>query len=385
MGLALRLVDTSEGFYELRGLWSELLDRCQSKNVFLTWEWMYTWWEIYGKGKRLLILIAEQDGEVVGIAPLCIASQPLSRFLTSRQLRFLGAEAVCPDLVDFIIAEREEEVRSAFLENIVGRFRTEWDVGLLEDISGSSPTVEMILHKLSGQLLPCRVEPGRSCPYLPLPRSWDEMLMSLSSQFRKNIRKARKRLDAGGRVSFSRIVDESAVEPALQQLIELHQKRWREKGLPGAFAAPQFVEFHCRISRRFFERGWLYLTLLKLDGRVIAARYGFIYHGVNYAYQGGFDPEWAEHQVGLVIQSYCIEDEIRQQLVEHNFLRGSNSAKLRWTSLTRNSVTVRFGKSDLRHAIAEADLVLDRRIKPLMREVLPRWGVAGLRRMKGLL
>jgi len=116
----------------------------------------------------------------------------------------------------------------------------------------------------------------------------------------------------------------------------------------------------------------------------VAARYGFIYGRVNYAYQGGFDPEYAEHQVGLAIQSYCIEDEINQQLVEHNFLRGSNPVKLRWTSLARTSITLRFGKSDLRHMFVEADLMLDRRIKPFVMGFLPEWSVEGLRRMKQL-
>ena len=384
MNLILRLVDTAYEFWKLRTRWDHLLERCPSRNVFLTWEWLSTWWEFYGDGKRLLIVTAERDGALAGIAPLYVSVTNVARLMSVRQLRFLGTEMVCPDLLDFIVAEEVEEVRAALVDYVLRDLRTEWDVALLEDMSSSSQTVTTILDRVSGELLPGRLEEGRSCPFLVLPASWDELQMSLSRQFRKNIRNARKRLEASGGLAFRRITGESSIDEGMDQFIQLHQKRWQQKGLPGAFALSTFVAFHKQIASLFDKRGWLYLTLLELAGRPVAARYGFIYGRVNYAYQGGFDPEYAEHQVGLAIQSYCIEDEINQQLVEHNFLRGSNQVKLRWTSLARTSITVRFGKSDLRHMFVEADLMLDRRIKPFVMGFLPEWSVEGLRRMKQL-
>ena len=43
-------------FRDLREEWTDLLDRSAADCLFLTWEWLYTWWTHLGVGRRLFIV-----------------------------------------------------------------------------------------------------------------------------------------------------------------------------------------------------------------------------------------------------------------------------------------------------------------------------------------
>src|ERR1700724_4063099 len=46
--------------------------------VFLTLDWQREWWRAFGsKDERLLLLLAERDGELCAIAPLFVAKEML--------------------------------------------------------------------------------------------------------------------------------------------------------------------------------------------------------------------------------------------------------------------------------------------------------------------
>ena len=66
-------VTTPEGFASLHAPWNRCLATSSNNTVFLTWEWLYTWWEIYSSRKRLSILLFhDEGGELVGIAPFTL-------------------------------------------------------------------------------------------------------------------------------------------------------------------------------------------------------------------------------------------------------------------------------------------------------------------------
>ena len=59
------------GLRRLRPEWNGLLCRSPASSVFLTWEWIATWWEHFGREGDLLILaVRDESGRLVGLAPL---------------------------------------------------------------------------------------------------------------------------------------------------------------------------------------------------------------------------------------------------------------------------------------------------------------------------
>src|SRR6202163_2853661 len=103
---SIRVVKSLEEFKGLSEKWSALLSETASDNIFLTWEWLYTWARYYLEDNRLLILLvyAEPD-RLVGIAPFYIRKVRFFGFLNLREIRFLGTEEVCSSYLDFIVEE----------------------------------------------------------------------------------------------------------------------------------------------------------------------------------------------------------------------------------------------------------------------------------------
>src|SRR2546427_4482076 len=48
------------GFEKLREEWNELLQASASNCLFLTWEWLYTWWKHLSEDRRLFIITVDR-------------------------------------------------------------------------------------------------------------------------------------------------------------------------------------------------------------------------------------------------------------------------------------------------------------------------------------
>src|SRR4051794_4032457 len=63
--------------------WDALLAKSDSDVVFLTWQWQRVWWKHFGASDNCtlqLLVIRDDRGALLGIAPLFVASEPLPPF-----------------------------------------------------------------------------------------------------------------------------------------------------------------------------------------------------------------------------------------------------------------------------------------------------------------
>ena len=85
-------------------IWEQLIDHNDIKSVFLTKAWLSTWWDIFGRG-RLLLIVAFIDETPVALAPL---------FAYSGMIYFVGSGA--SDYLDLIGNPSNSHVLQAMLE-----------------------------------------------------------------------------------------------------------------------------------------------------------------------------------------------------------------------------------------------------------------------------
>src|SRR5579863_5819033 len=99
---------TSDGMLQaLRPEWNPLLERSRANCVFLTFEWLTTWWKHLAEGRKLEVLAARDDGRLVGIAPLVLRRAQYARMMP-RVLEFLGTGVVGSDYLDLIVDAEQE-------------------------------------------------------------------------------------------------------------------------------------------------------------------------------------------------------------------------------------------------------------------------------------
>src|SRR5262249_17223974 len=61
--------------------WNALLQRSATRTVFQTWQWHAAWWQVFGPGAELVLLVARRGGELAGLGAF---------WRQRRVLRFVG-------------------------------------------------------------------------------------------------------------------------------------------------------------------------------------------------------------------------------------------------------------------------------------------------------
>src|ERR1700689_2475253 len=96
-------------FDSLRAEWNALLERSSANGVFLTWEWIRTWWTHLAERHKLSIAAIRSEGRLVGIAPLAIRPAAIKRLFLFSCGEFLGSGTAGSDYLDLIVEKGSEE------------------------------------------------------------------------------------------------------------------------------------------------------------------------------------------------------------------------------------------------------------------------------------
>src|SRR4030095_4751547 len=123
-------VSDTIGFRSLKRDWQRLFAECPGATPFNSWEWLVSWWQADGSGKRLRLLVWRVDDALVGIAPLYLASETTGFGIRCNVLRLVGDGSFDSDHLGFLIHPRvHAAILRRFGEWLGGT--AEWDAVVL--------------------------------------------------------------------------------------------------------------------------------------------------------------------------------------------------------------------------------------------------------------
>jgi CelD/BcsL family acetyltransferase involved in cellulose biosynthesis len=326
-------IETVERFADLREEWNSLLHRSASDCVFLTHDWLHTWWKHLAEGRSLSILTARANGDLVGIMPTAVRDAQYTRMMP-RVLEFLGSGMIGSDYLDVIILPgREPEVVRAFGEQLN-------QLNLVLHLSQLKRGYSAA-RELAGQLQRHRWTAAETkinvCPFIKLTdHNWESYLATLSSSQRYNFNRRLRNLMKSPGMRLECVQSPGDAQRALDLVISLHRKRWGSRGTSEAFQTDAVVAFHREFVELAADRGWLRLLILRLEDQPVAALYGLRYGETFYFYQSGFDPAYTKQSVGLVVMGLAIKAAIEEGVAEYDFLHGDEEYKFHWASEVRD-------------------------------------------------
>lgn len=316
--------------------WQALLARSSSDRLFSTFEWLHTWWQHLGAGRRLCVRTVRRGGELVAIAPFVFRAATTTAHPAFGCIELLGAGDVGSDYGDLVVAR---DCEAECLEALAEHLASEHHVFAFRRLRDESCLLATLCRRLGQQRFTLEARPDELSPYVRFEsRSFEGYLATLSHGHRHAYRRYRRVLARKHEVAFDTVRSEAERGPALASFLALHAARWQARGDAGAFARPELLAFHEAMSALALRRGWLRLQLLRLDGRAVAAVYGFRYGDVFYYYQTGFDPAFAADSVGLVACGLSIENAMAEGAAEFDFLHGTEDYKRRWAPAARRLV-----------------------------------------------
>ncbi len=297
------------GIAEVRADWSRLAEA--SGNPFGTPDWCEAWLDHIGRDCRVR-LFGERDehGNLIAIAPLAITHGRYVR--KARLLGFGPSNELGP-----ISAPADAEAATELLRHALAETSSEWDVFLGEYLPGEGWAPKLGARRVRRTASP--VVRGEW-------ESWDDYLATRSSGFRQELRRKERRLQERG-LRYRDATDD--LEPALDALFELHRARWGDQASRW-FAGQE--AFQRAFSRAAFERGWLRLRILELDGRPAAVYHGFRFGAAEWSHQFGRDPAYDDLSVGLLVTAHAVRRAFEEGAAGFQLGPGAQPYKFRFAT-----------------------------------------------------
>ena len=335
--LRFEVVSDDATFDALRPEWESLLERSPTRTLFNTWAWLRCWWEHYGAGRRLAIVVAREGAVARGILPLMVERERWKRLVPFRTLRLLGDGSFDSDYLDFLIPVSDgPRVVEDFWRFLFSEPGLRFDLVRICEMPTTSPHYGVLRSLLDTSGARVR-EQRMGAVFTRLPSNWDAYVASLKPRMRTKVRSLKRHLEEEHTVGIRRASTPEEINAALTSLFELHELRWKGRGQRGVFADPRKRAFYREMSHRFGDRGWLRLHTLDVDGCPVAHQHCVAHEGVLYLLQEGYDPAWEDHGVGNILRSLVLEESVREGLHTYDFLGGVTQHKLSWAGEVKES------------------------------------------------
>jgi CelD/BcsL family acetyltransferase involved in cellulose biosynthesis len=398
--LTLEVVDDGAGFDALRERWNEAAEAGADPNVFLTWEWLRTWWRHFGEDRdaRLHVVVVSDADGIVAAAPLYRWQRRLARRQVTA-LRQISHDA--GDYGGMLLVRHHDAAVATLVDHLAAQLHGGVDVVVLSRLASDSVLLAALRRALTRPTglpaeqpaTPATPEPvapagspadhrvvspiarrrrtdrppravahpdraiaahevdlGDACPYADLRDGYDLRRHLKKHKVRQRLRRlTEKHADT----TFTHHTGED-LDEGLRRLLAVHRRRWEahEDEQQGLLADPAHEAFLLDAVRALDARGHLRLMTLTAGGETIAADLDLAFGDRLWLLKGAFDPRFAEFSPGQLVTYRTFEDAIASGVQEIDFMRGDHPYKRRWTNADRRLVTLTLTRPGLRGRLA---------------------------------
>jgi CelD/BcsL family acetyltransferase involved in cellulose biosynthesis len=338
----------------------ETWDRLAAANPwatpFASWAFHRAWWDAYGENAHDETLVVCAEGasgdEPVAIVPLMhrheVEPTDAATRTTMRHADHGGLTTVPPtakailfgasyhaDYATILAAPASlPAVSRAVAEYVASPVSGGWDVVDLRRLRCQDPTGTQLAAAFDATAAAdgwtLAVEREDVCPVVTFPDGVDieGFLATLGKKERHEIRRKVRRAEAAGEL---RLIDSDDPGADLELFIELHQKRWGDRGLfPKTRGGEQSRVMVRRLLELFGTHGPLRLTILKVGDRPIATGLHFETPTDLLYYNAGIDPDARELSPGVLMIYAYVRRALERGIRRMDFLRGDESYKYEW-------------------------------------------------------
>jgi hypothetical protein len=255
-----------------------------------------------------------------------------------------------------ILGADSGEVTAAAVESLFARLRAAMkrrQVIYLEGVAVGSDVERAVIAESTRKMFRV-MEPSARYErrLIRFPSTFDEYIGSIKYQTRQNLRNSQKKLykHLSGSVKLVRCTDPDQIPDFVTRAVAISQKtyQWHLLGL-GLRKPDELRETLTAMARH----GWTRCYLLECDGAATAFMIGYLYSGVYYYVDVGFDPAWEKWSVGTVLQMEVLRDLMDggERVESFDFSSGSGVHKKRFSNESRPEANYLLIPRDFRSGI----------------------------------
>lgn len=236
------------------------------------------------------------------------------------------------------------------LEELLNAILSNGQPLLIRRLDAGSRAIDLLR---SGVVRPAyhRIRPTNACPMIYLDESWLEPEACLSSRARQDFRRALRKAEKLGKVTFSIASPTPDDLPAiLETALAIEASGW--KGVTGSALLHDtirgsFMRDYARIAA---ARRELRIAMLYIDGRPAAMQLAVDVHNSRWLFKIGYDPEFASCSPGQILMRHSIAEAASEQLSTFEFLGSIAPWTETWTREHRECVSLELYPASMRSA-----------------------------------
>lgn len=329
--MKVEVVTNFDDFLSLECDWNGLLERSSHDTIFLRHEWFRCWWEAFGKGKQLFVLLIKDKGEIIGIAPL-MKSKERFRGMPIRKIGFIKDDNAAH--ADFILAEKKKEVIGSIIQYLKEN-KNLWDMVILDSILKESDSYRVLHDVLENTDLFFNTKSEHSSPFISITSDWDTYFLNRSARFRKTLKNEINRINKLGSITIEEITNSNNLNSVLSEVFEVSARSWKGKEKSDISKSKENQRFFLTLSEAAVKKGWLSIWLLRVNGKAIAMEYHLKCKKRVYALRGDFDEEYRYFCPGAILDYNIVRNMFQNGVVEYDMCGGASEYKMKWTTTTK--------------------------------------------------
>ena len=301
--------------------------------LFYQRAWLERVWPHYRArlGATLSFLIAEQDGDFVGLAPLALRTKDWAH-ARQRVLEFIGGtwDELDNWMPGFLFATRvpgeQADVMRAFAQTMA---RQRWDLLELRLVRASCPSREVLQAQFRG----LRATPeSLTTPRARIDSDWTSYWAGRSKRLTRIVERGRKRAAEDGVSIVHEVTSEIPVarRGEVEAIHGARQAQLRASGRArnSPFEDPHAAQVFWSLLDWASSRGSLRMHWLRVADRTAAYVVALHHANTTFAYFNAIDPSAERYHPGSLILASLIEHEVTEHgAVVIDMMAGANLTK----------------------------------------------------------
>jgi CelD/BcsL family acetyltransferase involved in cellulose biosynthesis len=333
-GCCVEVVSNFEGLLALQATWDEVLAQSAAPHPFLDHSWIRTWWECFGAGHTLYVLVVRAGTTVIGIAPLMLSETRLYG-IAVRRLSFLENDH--SPRCGFILARASAGQACRAIWDHLQREKS-WDMLELNHLPADGDTLARLSTNARDSGYLCGTRELERSPYVPLSGDWETYLKGLGRSHRRNMRKRLNRLQREGRLELEVVSGSDGLSSAIEDGMRIEAAAWKEENGTAMCSDPAVRRFYNAYAESAGVAGTLRLLFLKFNGARIAFSYALCERDRLYVLKAGYDPAFARYSPYQVLCYLVLQESFARGVTEYDFLGHCERWKLEWKADVRPHV-----------------------------------------------
>ncbi len=288
------------------------------------------------QAELVLVTAREDDGKLIGIAPLFI-----SEYDGQSALLLIGSIEIS-DYLDLIV-RMDDHARfiTGLLDFLASSLPDNWRGLDWYNLPDSSPTLAALKAESTQRGWTHLEEMYRPTPRIALNGDFEEYLSRVEKKQRHEIRRKMRRAEESGRGVRWYISDMADVEAEIDSFLGLME---HDQGKAGFLHDDMRAQMR-DVIRTAHEHGWLWLAFLEADGQRIAANLNFDYNNKLWGYNAGVNRDFMDLSPGWVLLGYVLQWACENKRTEFDFMRGDEEYKYRFGAVNQYVMRVKLTRS----------------------------------------